>query len=264
MCVDRLVWNWLGYSKDPDTGRRQSRANDPAAIVTTDVPELRIIDDALWESVRARQGRLRHRETRSFDAPDAAFAPFWSKQRSRHLFSGLTRCGACGGGFSMISKSHLGCSTVRTKGETACHNRLAIRRYVLEGTVLNGLRAQLMDPVLYQAFASEFTAEWNRMQAPAPRLHPNLAFVYRQRIAALADAMSGDGAAAARDLLRGLIDEIRSVPNSTTQRVELAAILDLSGVGNTKPPALGAGALCMTEQLLVVAGTGFEPVAFRL
>ena len=100
--------------------------------------------------------------------------------------------------------------------------------------------------------------------APAPRLQSNLAFVYRQKIAALADALSGNGAAAARDLLRGLIDEIRIVPKGTTQRVELAAILDLSGVGNTKPPAFRAGALCMAEQLPVVAGTGFEPVAFRL
>ena len=325
--VGRLVWNRLRYSKDPETGRRQSRPNDPAAIVTTDVPELRIIDDELCEAVRARQGRLSHREKQSPDTADPPSAPFWSKQRPKHLFSRLTRCGTCGGGFSMISKSHLGCSTARNKGETACANRLTIRRDVLESTVLDGLRARLMDPALYQAFAAEFTAEWNRMQAhaagdlgertkelarvkdklerlvdaicngtpalavkvrmreleelrialehelataiaPAPRLHPNLAILYRQRVAALADALTGDGAAAARDLLRGLIDEIRIVPEGRTQRVELrgelAAILGLSGATNTKAPAGVAGAVCMAEQVKVVAGTGFEPVAFRL
>ena len=321
--IGRLVWNRLRYSKDPDTGRRQSRPNDAAAIVTTDVPELRIIDDELWAAVRARQGRLSHRERRSSNAPKAASVSFWSKQRPRHLFSGLTRCGACGGGFSMISKSHLGCSTARNKGETACANRLTIRRDQLESTVLDGLRARLMDPALYQAFVAEFTAEWNRMQAhaagdlgertkelarvkdklerlvdaicngtpalavkdrmreleerrialkhelataiaPAPRLHPNLAIVYRQKVAALADALFGDGAAAARGSLRGLIDEIRIMPEDTTQRGELAAILGLSGATNTKALADVAGAFYMAEQVKLVAGTGFEPVAFRL
>ena len=80
--------------------------------------------------------------------------------------------------------------------------------------------------------------------------------------------MSGDGAAAARDLLRGLIDEIRVIPEDTAQRVELrgelAAILGLAGAGNAKSPGLGAGAIGMAEQVKVVAGTGFEPVAFRL
>ena len=325
--VGRLVWNRLRYSKDPDTGRRQSRANDPAAIVTIDVPELRIVSDVLWEAVRARQGRLSHRERRPSNALNAASAPFWSKQRPKHLFSGLIRCGVCGGGFSMISKSHLGCSTARNKGQTACANRLTICRNVLESTVLDGLRARLMDPALYQAFAAEFTAEWNRMQAhaagdlgertkelarirdklerlvdaicngtpamavkdrmraleerrialeselatavaPAPRIHPNLAVLYRQKVAALAEALSGDGAAAARELLRGLIDEIRIVPEGLTQRIELrgelAAILGLAGLQTTKPPAGMAGTLEMAEQVKVVAGTGFEPVAFRL
>ena len=70
--------------------------------------------------------------------------------------------------------------------------------------------------------------------APAPRLHPNLAILYREKVAALAAALPGDGAAAARDLLCGLIDEIRIVPEGTAQRVEvrgeLAAILELEHV----------------------------------
>jgi site-specific DNA recombinase len=267
--VGRLVWNRLRYSKDPETGRRRSRLNKDEARVVTNVPELRVISDDLWHAVRARQNRTSHREHDAGD--DRSPRPFWSKQRPRYLFSGLMRCGVCGGGFAMISATHFGCSTARNKGATACANRLTIRRDRLEATVLEGLRSRLMDPVLFEAFAAEFTAEWNKLQAalsgdlttrqaelqkakaqiermvdalcngtpvsalkdrmqtletrrivleteladavaPAPRLHPNLAIVYREKVASLTDALSGSNGAAAMELVRGLIEEIRSDP----------------------------------------------------
>jgi site-specific DNA recombinase len=77
------------------------------------------------------------------------------------------RCGVCGGGFSKIRAAHFGCSTARNKGESVCANRLTIRRDALEATVMDGLRHRLMDPVLFEAFAREFTAEWNRLQSSA-------------------------------------------------------------------------------------------------
>ena len=54
--IGRLVWNRLRYLKDPATGRRVSRANPAAAWITTEVPDLRIVDDGLWAQVKARQG----------------------------------------------------------------------------------------------------------------------------------------------------------------------------------------------------------------
>ena len=56
--IGRLVWNRLRYVKDPSTGKRVSRLNPESAWITTEVPELRIVDDALWEAVRARQGEI--------------------------------------------------------------------------------------------------------------------------------------------------------------------------------------------------------------
>ena len=57
--IGRLVWNRLRYVKDPDTGKRVSRPNPPSEWVTTAVPELRIVDDELWNQVRARQVEMR-------------------------------------------------------------------------------------------------------------------------------------------------------------------------------------------------------------
>lgn len=132
--VGKLVWNRQRYSKDPDTGLRQARPNDAAAITSTAVPELRIVDDALWHAVRTRQDLASHRAGgNAGPSPDDTRAcAFWSKQRPRYLFSGLIRCGVCGGGFSKISKDHFGCSTARNKGATACTHVQTVRQDRLE------------------------------------------------------------------------------------------------------------------------------------
>src|SRR6476659_5839735 len=54
--VGRLVWNRLRYTKDPSTGRRVSRINPCDDWVFRDVPELRILDDNLWNCAQTRLG----------------------------------------------------------------------------------------------------------------------------------------------------------------------------------------------------------------
>ncbi|MGI4747104.1 MAG: recombinase family protein [Janthinobacterium lividum] len=79
--IGRLVWNRLTYVKDPDTGRRCSRPRAADEQVVTEVPELRVIDDALWQAVKARQAALRHdlgESDQTSTAPSAP-RPFWSK-----------------------------------------------------------------------------------------------------------------------------------------------------------------------------------------
>lgn len=53
--IGRLVWNRLRYVKDPTTGKRVSRLNPRDKWITTEVPELRIVDDELWQAAKARQ-----------------------------------------------------------------------------------------------------------------------------------------------------------------------------------------------------------------
>ena len=84
------------------------------------------------------------------------------RRRPKYLFAKLTRCGACGGGYNLISGTLLGCATARNKG--MCDNRLNIRRDTLEAAVLDGLRCQLMEPALFKEFCDEFTREVNRLR----------------------------------------------------------------------------------------------------
>ena len=53
-----LVWNRQRFIKDPNTGKRVSRPNPEAKWIRTEVPELRIVDDELWQRVKLRQAEL--------------------------------------------------------------------------------------------------------------------------------------------------------------------------------------------------------------
>ncbi|MEM1150143.1 MAG: recombinase family protein [Pseudomonadota bacterium] len=152
--VGRMVWNRLRYVKDPATGKRVSKPNPEADWLIQDVPELRIIDQELWDKAKARQGALTTKKT-----------TFWTKQRPKYLLSGLLTCGSCGGGFSMVSKTQLGCSTARNKG--TCSNRLTIKREDLEADLLHALQEHLMDPELCAVFCKAYTAEMNRLRREA-------------------------------------------------------------------------------------------------
>ena len=119
----RLVWNRLAYVKDPESGRRRSRKRVDDEQVVTGVPELQIVDQELWDAVRARQSKLKRAGDRSIEAK----RPFWS-QNGRAICFRPMRCGVCGSGFSKAGASTFSCSAARNKGPTACSNRLSIRR----------------------------------------------------------------------------------------------------------------------------------------
>jgi site-specific DNA recombinase len=294
MYVGRLVWNRQRFIKDPDTGKRQARMNPDSEWVRQNVPALRIIDDALWEQAKSCQAsikRLRGAED------ETATNQFRDRTRPKYLLSGLTRCGCCGGGYSMISADLLGCSTARNKG--TCDNRVNIRRDRLEERVLNALRHHLMDPALFAEFCDEFTREMNRLRIdagasidaaraeirkidrdldmlvnmilkggaadrinekmvalerrkkelesflstatePPPLLHPEMATFYRARVSELHMALQADAERqrlAATEALRALIDTIVLTPEDGDD---------------------------LLSPVSLVAGTGFEPVTFRL
>ena len=343
MYVGRIVWNRLRYIKDPDTGKRVSRPNPESGWIFHDVPELRIIEQDLWDRIKARQEAIK--VERSTGKPNRLH----ERQRAKYLFSGLTRCACCGGGYSMISQTLVGCSTARNKG--TCKNRLNIRRDGLEKRVLDGLKGHLMDPELFAIFCEEFTHRMNerRMEArasidaahaeiprierdlerlvdrflkedeaadalharmkqlearkrelqvfladadePPPVLHPSMAIVYRQRVAALYDALQHQASRApAAEIIRSLVSEIILTPKNGFLQVELrgdlAGILTVAAAGKPKSPTSGEAGSVLTEQVMtvtanrnlrdvrgvsdlieqvkMVAGVGFEPTTFRL
>ena len=272
------------------------------------------------------------------------------KQRPRTVLSGCYNVASAMVVFLRSAHRRYGCSTARNKGLAACTNLRTIRRDRLEAQVLAGLKRRLMDPGLYETFAREFTAEWNRLQAEnsgersrwvterdkiggqierlldavaddqagrsvleriskleqsrseiegrlatmpdvAPRMHPQLASVYRRKVADLTFALSGANGQAAAEIVRGLIKEVVLLPEGGQLRAEvhgeLSSILALAAGRDGVARQLAHCATAVSEaprrgsairgrlwahsedeelamQMKGVAGTGFEPVTFRL
>jgi DNA invertase Pin-like site-specific DNA recombinase len=156
--IGELVWNRRSWMKDPATGKRVPRMNAAEDVIVKQVPQLRIVDDALWQAVRARQRSLTPRgEEGAPPLHGGERQGFWAARRPRHVFSGLLKCGACGAGFAKCGARHFGCTAARTKGATVCSNRL----------VITAMRERLMDPDVFRVFAEEFVTEWNKAQAEA-------------------------------------------------------------------------------------------------
>ncbi|MDB5362463.1 MAG: putative recombinase [Rhodospirillales bacterium] len=95
-----------------------------------------------------------------------------------------------------------------------------------------------------------------------------MATLYRKRISALHESLQQEGTRAeAAELVRSLVDQIRLVPKagalSIVLRGDLAGILAIASSDKQNGRSRKGTAVLMS-QVMLVAGTGFEPVTFRL
>ncbi|MGO8868334.1 MAG: recombinase family protein [Alphaproteobacteria bacterium] len=160
--VGKLVWNRLRYVKDPATGKRVSRLNPREKWITTEVPELRIVDEALWQAAKARQGELAIKYANVITATRAASANRLSgTHRPRSLLSGLLVCGCCGGPYALRGQGRYACSNHVMNG--SCANSRSITREALEARMLDGLRERLMAPEIAAEAMRAYAEETNRL-----------------------------------------------------------------------------------------------------
>lgn len=78
MYIGRIVWNRQRFVKDPDTGKRVSRLNPREEWVSQDVPELRIIDQDLWDAVKTRQQTVKQNTATGVENG------IWERRRPRY------------------------------------------------------------------------------------------------------------------------------------------------------------------------------------
>ncbi|MCZ4263015.1 recombinase family protein [Limimaricola sp. G21655-S1] len=163
--LGRLIWNRQHFVKDPETGKRISRPNPKAEWITTEVPELRIIDDETWARVQELKRRY------------AGWAGN-TRQTKKRLLSGLAVCACCGGSMTIARRDRYYCATRREKG--TCEARHGIAVVDLETRVLGGLQRLLVgNEALLEAFAEAFRQELARLrgsrQSDATKLRRGLA-----------------------------------------------------------------------------------------
>ncbi|MBY0566051.1 MAG: recombinase family protein [Hyphomonadaceae bacterium] len=143
MYVGRIVWNRCREDRDPDTHQRIVRVNPQESWIIHEAEHLRIIDQSLWDRVKAQQDRR--------VAVDGAY---WKHRPVKYLISGIVECGVCGGAYTKYAREHFRCSTYQNK--RLCSNRLAMSKTRLEEVIFLGLRNYLLDPELLDAFSTEY------------------------------------------------------------------------------------------------------------
>jgi site-specific DNA recombinase len=198
----RITYNRQRFAKDPETGKRIARLNPAHEWVKREVPQLRIIEDDLWERVQAIKQQYSSR---------------WGNKRQskKRLLSGLLKCGRCGGGMTISRGDRYYCSARREK--STCNADRGIGARELEERVLNGLRDILLgNHALVDEFAAEFKRELARLRkerhGASRRLVKDLQQVERGIKRCLDFITGGDGdPGSVRDQLRSLETRKREI-----------------------------------------------------
>ena len=150
------VWNRTKFIFNSADGTRSKRNRPQSEWVRVDVPDLRIISDELWEKVHRvnQQGRDKTYGRR--------LGGMTRTESSRnYLFSGLMKCGVCGGPFTVVGgkppKVFYGCRNHRYR--LSCPSRATISRVRLEQQLIAAISANLGRPELEQQIIDEFASQ---------------------------------------------------------------------------------------------------------
>ncbi len=150
----RVVWNRSRFIKAPGSNKRLRRERPENEWRTADRPELRIIDDVLWNRVQRRIERVaaQYKGKRPGLYNRAASSPY--------LLTGFLKCSSCGASLVVV--------TGRTKGgygkygcpqnfyRGACSNRLKEPADIVENRLLSGLQRSVLRPEAVEYAIEEF------------------------------------------------------------------------------------------------------------
>ncbi len=157
--VGERCWGKTEKVRNPETGRKVIRVRTGDKLHHND-PELRILDQDLWDRV---QTRLPNRENSH------------RKKRTDYLLSGLMKCGACGS--SYISQGggqyvKFGCSARRER--STCSNRRMISRSLIDNSVLYAISNHLLKPECIDPAIREYNKDLSKFLASLETTRPRL------------------------------------------------------------------------------------------
>ena len=148
-----IVWNQT--RKRDRWGQHRQHTRPDAEWLRVPAPELRIVPEQLWQAAHVRLTRIRAQ------LQAASGGRLGIRQRdvdSRYLLPGFARCGVCGGGIGVISRSHgakrahfYGCIANHKRGATVCANALELRMEGVDRAVLGTLADDVLSPRIVDA-----------------------------------------------------------------------------------------------------------------
>ena len=143
-----LTYNRQRFLKDPSTGKRQARENPRSEWMTTELPELRIIDAETWEAAQGRR-------------TVAGCVHLTHRRRPKRLLSGLLTCGLCGGKYIVRTRDYVACSGRMNTG--TCDNSREVAMSEIEERVLAAIRQHLLSPETVEIAVEAYRAERERL-----------------------------------------------------------------------------------------------------
>ena len=223
--VGRIEWNRCSYVRDPSSGKRVARPNPRGQWEVMEAPELRIVENALWLSVKAQQERVRTEMAR-----DESGQPLNRAHRVQHLLSGLVICGACGEPYAVRNSFQMGCRNHRSKG--TCTNATLVDHRKLEGVIADAMRREWLTLVnienLHAAIAADEKEGRTEADVEKVRMKSDLVLT-RGRIDKIVAAIEEVGHSSS------LLDKLRMLE---AQAVKQQAGLDEADLRFVEPPAL--------------------------
>ncbi len=199
--VGRQVWNRSKWQRDPDTKAYRYRVRPASEHVEVDVPELRIIDQDLWDRVQVRLAL--------HDVPRQIVG---RRNVGKYLLSGFVVCGECGGAYIKATHSYR-CGNHRNRGDRACTNRRGFTAERLQRIVLSALREKLYSPENLKAIVVQVRDELlarakQERRLRAPEESARLLGEVEREIANLRDALRhGAGKEKATAIVMEMIED---------------------------------------------------------
>jgi site-specific DNA recombinase len=174
------LWNKTKTTYSATTQCKIQRKRPAADWDRVEVPSWRIVSEELWGCVQQvnqkRQGHAARVKGGLNRSP-----------RSRgYLFSGLLRCGECGGKMNIVigtaDKVRYGCARHRFEG--TCDNALTIKQQVVESTLMKALAKNLVSPALkgylQNAVEKEAVRRWTDGQSAKEKGTSSRSFLRRK------------------------------------------------------------------------------------
>jgi len=223
--IGEIIWNARHTVRDPETGTTSKRQSADAERVIVSVPQLRIVDQKLWdEAHRVWQSKSEEKFGPGGCVKRRAVVP-----RGQHLLSGLLRCAVCSGQMTMSNKSkgiqYVSCAAAFSN--SSCSHRKGYNIELLQKLILDGFRTHLTDPKpiaeMARSLHSEYAAEAKKnsgQKAAAEKKHNQLVVQIDRLVAAISDS---------DEPLPGLLASLKT---KEAERVGLAERIRLLGADN--------------------------------
>ena len=142
------IWGQRTFQRRPGSRQKVARPQKRKDWRIGERPDLRTVSNEVWERVQARLAQVAATARRQQGSN--LLRGRNPEHHARHLFTGVMRCGVCGGPMATVCGGHgsprYGCRSSWRHGRSTCANRMSVRARVVDPLLLSALQAQLTSP----------------------------------------------------------------------------------------------------------------------